>query len=173
MCRGRVSGLKACGAHRCRSDERFDCVGRSCEAGWYPVCFRASFVRRCDVWGVSGLWRTFLRFEYIAHTPTVTRKYGNYRGFTWILQQLCWYLLPPGVKTLHFFITSDIKNYLIRISFGKCLSGNESDSARAAGPPDAVSDTQTVGGTGSVGWSMQTGAEWRLVAHSLGRGLRP
>ena len=67
------------------------------------------------------------------------------------------------MKISHFFITSDIKNYLIRTSFGKCLSGNVSDSARAAGPPDVVSDTQTGGGTGSVGWSMQTGAQWRLV----------
>ena len=63
------------------------------------------------------------------------------------------------MKILHFFITSYIKNYLIRISFGKCLSGNVSDSARAAGTPDAGSDTQTVGGTGSVGWSMQIGVE--------------
>lgn len=59
------------------------------------------------------------------------------------------------MKILHFFITSDIKNYLIRISFGKCLSGNGSDSAKAAGPPDEDDGTQDVGGTGSVGWSVQ------------------
>ena len=44
-----------------------------------------------------------------------------------------------------------------------------SDSAKVAGTPDAVSSTQSVGGTGSVGWSMQTGAEWRLVVNSDSR----
>ena len=73
------------------------------------------------------------------------------------------------MKILHFFITSHIKNYLIRISSGKCLSGNESDSARAAGPPDADAGLQTVGGTGSVGWSVQDGMKWRLVVNSDSR----
>ena len=39
--------------------------------------------------------------------------------------------------------------------YGKCLSGNYSDTAKAAGPPQTASDTQDVGGTGSVGWSVQ------------------
>ena len=60
---------------------------------------------------------------------------------------------------LQLFITSDINNYLLRISYGKFLSGNVSDSAKVAGTPQTVSSTQTVGGTGSVGWSMQTGVE--------------
>ena len=93
----------------------------------------------------------------MVHTPTIRRKYGNYRGFTRILQQVCCYRLPPGVKILHFFITSHINIYQLRISFGGCLSGNVSDSARAAGPPDAVAGMQDVGGTGSVGWSVQAG----------------
>ena len=62
------------------------------------------------------------------------------------------------MENLQLFITSHINNYQLRISFGGCLSGNASDSAKAAGPPDSASDTQDVGGTGSVGWSMQDGA---------------
>ena len=41
--------------------------------------------------------------------------------------------------------------YINRTMFGKCLSGNDSDSAKAAGPPDAASSLQAVGGTGSLG----------------------
>ena len=41
--------------------------------------------------------------------------------------------------------------YLLRISFGKCLSGNGSNSAKAAGPPQTAPDTQTVGAAGSWG----------------------
>jgi len=46
---------------------------------------------------------------------------------------------------------------LIRTSFGMCLSGSVSDSAKAAGPPDEAAGLQDVGGTGSVGWSVQAG----------------
>jgi len=60
---------------------------------------------------------------------------------------------------LQLFITYHINNYLLRISFGKCLSGNDSESAKAAGPPDADAGLQDVGGTGSVGWSVQAGTE--------------
>ena len=45
--------------------------------------------------------------------------------------------------------------YINRTMFGRCLSGSVSESARAAGPPDADDGTQYVGGTGSVGWSVQ------------------
>lgn len=41
--------------------------------------------------------------------------------------------------------------YINRTMFGKCLSGNDSDSAKAAGPPDEDADTQTVGAAGSLG----------------------
>ena len=51
------------------------------------------------------------------------------------------------------------QGYHLRTSSDKRLSGNVSDSAKVAGPPDADADTQSVGGTGSVGWSMQTGGE--------------
>ena len=61
------------------------------------------------------------------------------------------------MKTLQVLYSKVAPPYLLRISFGKYLSGSVSDSAKAAGPPDAVSDTQTVGGTGSVGWSVQAG----------------
>lgn len=47
--------------------------------------------------------------------------------------------------------------YHLRTSFGKCLSGNDSDSAKAAGTPDTDAGLQDVGGTGSVGWSVQAG----------------
>lgn len=33
MCRGFDAVVKACGAHRCRSDGRFDCVGKTYAAG--------------------------------------------------------------------------------------------------------------------------------------------
>ena len=46
-----------------------------------------------------------------------------------------------------------------------------SDSAKTAGPPDADDGTQYVGGTGSVGWSVQAGEEWRLVATALAVGF--
>ena len=45
----------------------------------------------------------------------------------------------------------------LRTSFGRRLSGNGSESAKAAGPPDAIDGLQDVGGTGSVGWSVQAG----------------
>ena len=41
--------------------------------------------------------------------------------------------------------------YHLRTSFGKCLSGNGSESAKAAGPPDEAAGTQTVGAAGSLG----------------------
>ncbi len=61
------------------------------------------------------------------------------------------------MKTLQVLYSCTAHPYHLRTSFGKCLSGNDSDSAKAAGPPDEVSDTQSVGGTGSVGWSVQAG----------------
>lgn len=59
------------------------------------------------------------------------------------------------METLQVLYSWTAYPYLLRTSFGKCLSGNGSESAKAAGPPDEVSDTQDVGGTGSVGWSVQ------------------
>ena len=52
---------------------------------------------------------------------------------------------------LHFLISKVAPPYLSRSTVGCCLSGNASDSAKAAGPPDEVSGTQTVGGAGSLG----------------------
>ena len=60
---------------------------------------------------------------------------------------------------LHLLISKVHQGYHLRTSSDKWLSGNVSDSAKVAGTPDADADTLTVGGTGSVGWSMQTGAE--------------
>ena len=37
-------------------------------------------VRLLSEGAMSGLWRWFVIFGYMAHTPTDTRKYGNYRG---------------------------------------------------------------------------------------------
>ena len=70
---------------------------------------------------------------------------------------------------LQLFITYHINILINRTTYGKLLSGNASDSAKVAGTPDADADTQSVGGTGSVGWSMQTGGEWRLVVNSDSR----
>ena len=70
---------------------------------------------------------------------------------------------------LHLLISKVHQGYHLRTSSDKRLSGNVSDSAKVAGTPDADADTQTVGGTGSVGWSMQTGGEWRLGVNSGSR----
>ena len=61
------------------------------------------------------------------------------------------------MKNLQVLYSWTAHPYHLRTSFGKCLSGSDSDSAKAAGPPDADAGTQYVGGTGSVGWSMQAG----------------
>jgi hypothetical protein len=61
------------------------------------------------------------------------------------------------METLQVLYSKVAHPYLLRISFGKCLSGNGSESAKVAGPPDAVDGMQDVGGTGSVGWSVQAG----------------
>ena len=37
-------------------------------------------VRLLSVAAISGLWRSFVRFGYMAHSPTDARKYGNYGG---------------------------------------------------------------------------------------------
>ncbi len=55
------------------------------------------------------------------------------------------------METLQVLYSKVAHPYLLRISFGKCLSGNDSDSAKAAGPPDEAADTQTVGAAGSLG----------------------
>ena len=133
------------------------------------VCACYECVRLLCVGAMLWLWRTLLRFGYMSSTWPTAGKYGNYRGFIRLLRQLWYNLVPPGEKHLHFFITLVHQGYLLRISYDSCLSGNVSDSAKVAGTPQLVSDTQTVGGTGSVGWSMQTGAEWRLVVNSDSR----
>ena len=45
------------------------------------------------------------------------------------------------MKTLQVLYSKVAHPYLLRISFGKCLSGSVSDSAKAAGPPDADAGT--------------------------------
>ncbi len=59
------------------------------------------------------------------------------------------------MKTLQVLYSKVAPPYLLRTSYGKCLSGTVSDSAKVAGPPDADAGLQDVGGTGSVGWSVQ------------------
>ena len=61
------------------------------------------------------------------------------------------------METLQVLYSWTAHPYLLRTSFGKYLSGNVSESAKAAGPPDADAGLQDVGGTGSVGWSVQAG----------------
>lgn len=155
MCSGLMHGVFAYVVHAILADAWRECV------------------RLLSVAAISGLWRTFLKFGYMAHPRDDARKYGIYGGFTGLLQQVWGKWIAPREKKLQLFISKVAPPYLLRITFGKCLSGNGSESAKAAGPPDEAADTQTVGGTGSVGWSVQAGEEWRLVAHSLGRGLRP
>lgn len=87
----------------------------------------------------------------MAHSPTDARKYGIYGGSEGLLWQVCRYYVPPRVEVLQVLMSKVHQGYLLRTSFGKCLSGNGSESAKAAGTPDEVSDTQTVGGAGSLG----------------------
>ena len=61
------------------------------------------------------------------------------------------------MEVLQVLMSKVHQGYHLRISFGKCLSGSVSESAKAAGPPDADTGLQDVGGTGSVGWSAQAG----------------
>ena len=61
------------------------------------------------------------------------------------------------MKTLQVLYSWTAHPYHLRTSFGKFLSGSVSESAKAAGPPDEDAGTQDVGGTGSVGWSVQAG----------------
>ena len=96
-----------------------------------------------------------MRFGYMAHSPTDACKYGNCGGPGGLLNQVCRYQVPPGMKTLQVLYSWTAHPYHLCTSFGKCLSGNGSDSAKAAGPPDAVDGLQDVGGTGSVGRSVQ------------------
>ena len=70
MCGGCAAGVFAYAAHLIR------------------VCFCYECVRLLSEGAISGLWRWFLRFGYMAHTWTDARKYGNYGGFTALLQQL-------------------------------------------------------------------------------------
>lgn len=61
------------------------------------------------------------------------------------------------MEVLQVLMSKVHQGYHLRISFGKFLSGSGSDTAKAAGPPDEAAGTQDVGGTGSVGWSVQAG----------------
>ena len=55
------------------------------------------------------------------------------------------------METLQVLYSKVAPPYINRTLFGNCLSGNGSESAKAAGPPDEDADTQTVGAAGSLG----------------------
>ena len=44
------------------------------------VCGGFMCVRLLSEGAMSGLWRWFVKFGYMVHSPTDARKYGNYRG---------------------------------------------------------------------------------------------
>ena len=71
MCCGAISGLLAYVVHLIQ------------------VCGWCKCVRLLSVAAMSGLWRTFVRFGYMAHTWADARKYGNYGGFGGLLRQVC------------------------------------------------------------------------------------
>ena len=52
------------------------------------VCGWCKCVRLLCVGAMSGLCWTFLRFGYMSSTWPTAGKYGNYGGFTALLQQL-------------------------------------------------------------------------------------
>lgn len=62
MCSGAISGLFAYVVHVIR------------------VCGWCKCVRLLSEGAIFWLWRWFVRFGYIAHSPTDALKYGYYRG---------------------------------------------------------------------------------------------
>ena len=133
VCRGAISGVFAYVVH----------VIQVC--AWYEC------VRLLSEGAMSGLWRWFVRFGYMVHSPIDARKYAIYGGSGRLLWQVCRYQVAPGMGTLQVLMSKVHQGYHLRISFGKCLSGSVSDSAKATGPPDEAADTQTVGAAGSLG----------------------
>ena len=71
MCRGAISGVFAYVVHAIQ------------------VCGGFMCVRLLSEGAMSGLWRWFVRFGYMAHSPTDARNYGNYRGAGGLLWQEC------------------------------------------------------------------------------------
>ena len=53
------------------------------------VCSWCKYVRLLSDAAMFWLWRSFVRFGYMAHSPTNARKYGNYRGSEGLLWQVC------------------------------------------------------------------------------------
>ena len=62
MCSGTISGVFAYVVHVIQ------------------VCGWCKCVRLLSEGAIFWLWRWFVRFGYMAHTPTDARKYGIYRG---------------------------------------------------------------------------------------------
>lgn len=71
MCCGAISGVFAYVVHLIR------------------VCGGCKRLRLLSVGAMFWLWRTFVRFGHMAHSPTDARKYGNYGGSGGLLQQVC------------------------------------------------------------------------------------
>lgn len=70
MCSGAISGLFAYVVHVIR------------------VCGWCKCVRLLSVGAMFWLWRTFVKFGYMAHTWADARKYSNYGGSGGLLQQV-------------------------------------------------------------------------------------
>ncbi len=87
MCDGLMAGVFAYVVHAILADAWCECV------------------RLLSVAAIYGLWRTFLRFGYMAHPKDDARKYGIYGGFTGLLQQVWGKWIAPGEKKLQLFIS--------------------------------------------------------------------
>ena len=70
ICSGAIVGLKAYVFHLIQ------------------VCSWCKCVRLLSEGAMFWLWRWFVRFVYMAHSPTDARKYGNYRGAGGLLWQV-------------------------------------------------------------------------------------
>ena len=113
------------------------------------VLKRPSFVRRCDVGGVPMVSEIWIYGPHLGNGKEICEL--------WMVGGIC----IPGVGTLKQLRTSAVvQGVLIRVFVVICTSGSGSVSAivQAAGcggrhgfQMQGVSDTQDVGGTGSLG----------------------
>lgn len=94
MCSGLMHGVFAYVVHAILADAWRECV------------------RLLSVAAISGLWRTFLRFGYMAHPRDDVRKYGIYGGFTGLLQQVWSKWIAPREKKLQLFISKVAPPYI-------------------------------------------------------------
>ena len=131
------------------------CVRGSCESGQCLVFMRSSFVWWWCVAGVPLVSEIWIYGPHLGNGREIWKLWMG--GGIWI----------SGVGTLKHIRTSVVvQGVLIRV-FGDCVC-----DVRPAGRRRLLVRRMQVG-LALWGDGAPEGAQWRLVAHSLGRGLRP